>query len=72
MPYTFAKFSKYKHNKSKWITYGIIKSIHYRDNLYKKLKMTDPNSVQFTIQKINFSTYNYILKKYTDYKKAIL
>ncbi len=36
MPHRFAKFSKYKHKKSKWITYYITKSIHYRDNLYKK------------------------------------
>ena len=29
------KFNKYKHNKSKWITHGVIKSIKYRDKLYK-------------------------------------
>ena len=33
----FVKFNKYKHKKSKWITYGILKSIRFRDNLYKKL-----------------------------------
>ncbi len=73
MPYRFAKFSKYKHKTSKWITYGIIISIQYRENLYKKIKMTDPNSEQFSVQKINISTYNYILKKkYTDYKKIYI
>ena len=30
------KFNKYKHKKSKWITYGILKSIRFRDNLYQK------------------------------------
>ena len=29
----FIKFNKYKHKKSKWITYGILKSIRFRDNL---------------------------------------
>ncbi len=32
------KFNKYKHKKSKWITHGVIKSIKYRDELYKILK----------------------------------
>ena len=30
------KFNKYTHSKSKWITKGILKSIKYKDNLYKK------------------------------------
>ncbi len=57
------KYNKYKHKKSKWITNGIIKSILYWDNLYKGLKIADPNSIQFNIQKINFNTDNNILKK---------
>ncbi len=47
----FVKYNKYKHKKSKWITSGIIKPIQYRDNLYKKLKTTNPNSIQFAIHK---------------------
>ncbi len=35
MPSKLVKFSKYKHKKSKWVTFEIIKSIEYRDNLYK-------------------------------------
>ena len=31
----FVKFNKYKHKKSNWIIYGILKSIRFRDNLYK-------------------------------------
>ncbi len=38
MPSKLVKYRKYKHKKSKWITQGIIKSIHYRDNLYKNTK----------------------------------
>ncbi len=38
MPSKVIKFNKYKHKKSKWISAGLIKSIKYRDNLYKKTK----------------------------------
>ncbi len=48
---------------SPWITKGIIRSIQYRDNLYKNHKMTASNSPEFDIQKINLKTYNNILKK---------
>ena len=30
------KFHKHKHKKTEWITKGILKSIKYRDSLYKK------------------------------------
>ncbi len=51
MPSKTIKFNKRKHKKSKWITFGIIKSISYRDDMYKKLKMTDPESEQYIGQK---------------------
>ena len=35
-----ARFNKYKHKMSPWITNGILKSIHRRDNLSKKIKNT--------------------------------
>ncbi len=57
------KFKKHKHKHSKWITCGTIKSINYRDNMYKNLKMTHPDSQQFTILKANLNTYNNILKR---------
>ncbi len=62
MPSNTVIYNKYKHKKSNLVTHGIIKSIHYRDNLYKEHKMTEPNSEQFPIQKINLKTYNNILK----------
>ena len=40
----FVKFNKYKHKKSKWITYGILKSIRFRDNLYKKIEINEPGT----------------------------
>ena len=36
LPYRYVKFYKHKHKAKKWITFGIIKSIKYRDNLYIK------------------------------------
>ena len=63
MPSKLIKFNKYKHKKTKWITTGIIKSIQFRDHLYKTHKMTNPDSEVFNIQKINLYTYNNILKK---------
>ncbi len=56
---------------SPWITKGIIRSIQYRDNLYKKHKMTASNSPEFDIQKINLKTYNNILKKSIHLAKKI-
>ncbi len=61
MPQKIVKFNKYKHKKSKWITYGIIKSIQTRDNMYKKYKMTDPNANNYYTLKTNLKTYNIIL-----------
>ncbi len=63
MPCKLVKFDKYKHKKTNWITSGIIKSIQYRDNLYKKLKMAHHGSTQFAIYKVNLDTYNNILKR---------
>ena len=62
MPDKTVKYRKHKHKKSTWITIGILKSIKYRDNLFMKLKHTDPNSANYLNLKINLKTYNNILK----------
>ena len=49
--------------KSKWITTGIIKSIKFRDNLYKRLKQTSPVTLEFWNIKHNLKVYNKILKR---------
>ncbi len=41
MPTKLIKYNKYKYKKSKWVTIGIIKSIPFRGNLYKKKKPLD-------------------------------
>ncbi len=63
MPVKLVKFVKHKHKISPWITRRILKSIQYRDNLYKTHKMTNPNTPEFDIQNTNLGTYNSILKR---------
>ncbi len=63
MPTKTVKYNKYKHKKSPWITFGIINSINYRDDLYTKFKKANPDSPIHETYKINLKTYNKILKK---------
>ena len=62
LPTKTVKFNKKKHKRTQWITTGLIKSIAFRDKLYKQLKQTDASHVQHEIIKINLKTYNTILK----------
>ena len=71
MPSKIVKFNKYKHKKSSWITQGLLKSIRYRDQLYKKLKLTNPNSPNYDTIKTNLKTYNLILKQNINSAKQI-
>ena len=43
MPSTLEKVKRYKHKLSPWITTAIIKSIKFRDNLYRKMKSSTLN-----------------------------
>ena len=63
LPSKLVRFNKYKHKKSKWISRGIINSIKYRDNLYKVHKMTDPDSIDYSIQAENLKIFNSLLKR---------
>ena len=63
IPFKLVKYNKYKHKKSKWITPGILKSIKYRDKLYKSWRQAYNTSESSEIIKRNLSTYNNILKK---------
>ena len=55
-PTRFVKYNKHKHKKSSWITNGIIRSITFRDNLYRKFKQISPDSNQFPVIEINLRT----------------
>ena len=69
IPLRKVKFDKHKHKKSKWVTNGIIKSITFRDNLYKRMKPTDPNSIEYANHKYNLSVYNKILRQLIKHAK---
>jgi exonuclease III len=57
------KFNKYKHKLNKWITNGILRSLKFKDKLYKKLKCTPLNSRLYNTLKSNLKTYTSILNK---------
>ena len=57
------KFNRYKHKISPWATSGILRSIKYRDKLYKKLKLTPPDTEIYNSLKYNLNSYSCILKK---------
>lgn len=63
LPEKLIRFDKHKHKKSSWITHSLIKSIKFRDDMYKKHRKTNPNSQEFQNQKINLRTFNAILKR---------
>ena len=63
LPSSLRKVNKYKHRLSPWITNGIIKSIKFRDKLYKEVKLTNPDSPEHYIKNTNLHTYNGILQK---------
>ena len=42
---------------------GILKYIKFRDKLYKRMKLTNPNSREYKIMCINLKTHNTILKR---------
>ena len=63
MPSKLVKVKRYKHRLSPWITTAIIKSIKFRDQLYKKMKSCHPDSQDYENHRINLHTFNYILQK---------
>ena len=68
MPEKYAKFHKHRHKKNNWISYGILRSIKFRGNLYMKYKQCKPNSLSLYIymynrHKKNLSVFNGILKR---------
>ena len=62
-PVRVVKFNGKRHNKSPWITDGIIKSINHRNKLYKKLKQTKPDSFVYIEKQTHFNRYRNNLKK---------
>ena len=65
------KFNKHKHKKSLWITKAVLRSIKRRDFLYRKLKETPSDSIEYEHRKNNVRTYNIILRRSIFLQKRI-
>ena len=63
LPCRTVKFNKKKHKVSPWISAGIIRSINFRDKLYKELKLCPHISTEYNTKKNNLKVFNSILKK---------
>ena len=63
------KVNKYKHKLSLWITTGLIKSIEFRDKLYKRLKACPQDNPEHNWMATNLKTYNGYLKQYIRFAK---
>ena len=63
MPCKCVRFKRYKHKISPWLTTGIMRSIKFKDSLYKKWKSTSQSDPLYNTLKTNFNTYSKILKK---------
>ena len=57
------KFNKHKHKLSDWITSGILKSIEFRDKLYRRLSKLSKDSPDYELVKYNLKIYNRYLNK---------
>ena len=65
------KYKKHRHRKSPWISYGIVKSIKYRDKLYVDLKKTRRQDANYENKVVNLRTYNCILRKCIRHAKKL-
>ena len=67
--FRLVKFIEYKHKVNQWITNGVLKSLKYKDRLYKQLRSTDKyNAHNFVVFGIYFITvlceFIYIVPKH--------
>ena len=56
-------FGAASHKGNEWITNGIIKSLKFRDKIYKEMQSLDANSSSYFTTKQNSSVCNQLLKK---------
>ena len=64
LPTKRLKLDKRKHKVSPWITAGVIKSINTKNQLYKKLKKCDVNTISFNL-------YSNILNRFKQYERIL-
>ena len=72
MPMKTVRFDRYKHKMTKWVTTRMIKSMKFRDKLYRQLKSHPVNSQEYYTLKTNLKTYNTILKKISGKLRKII
>ena len=63
LPEKNVKFDKYKHKINPWITSGILQSIKHRDILYKQLKCTNPESIDYGELEDKLKAFSSILQR---------
>ena len=63
LPIKTVRFNKYRHKISEWITPEIIKSIKFRDKLYRKLKEVNPYTTKYAELETNLKTFAKIVNK---------
>ena len=51
MPTQFVKNKKYKHEKTSWITSGIIKSMQFRNTMYRDMPLLSADEPRYNILK---------------------
>ena len=56
-------FNRYKHKISPLVTSGILRSIQFRDKIYRNLQSMSPDTENYNTLKQNLKSYNSILKK---------
>ena len=57
------RFDKKKHRINPWLTSGILKSINYKDKLYKTLMQTSKDSIDYPVLLSNFKVYKNIIRR---------
>ena len=62
MPMKKTKITHYSYPKNPWCSYDTLKSIKFRDKLYKNLKSTHPDDPRYNMLCINLKTCNRIIK----------
>ena len=56
------RFNRKRHYHNKWMTPAILKSINYKNNLYKNLILNRNSPILYKKLKTNFNTYLEMLK----------
>jgi len=62
MPLKKTRITHYSYPKNPWCSYDTLKSIKFRDKLYKNLKSTHPDDPRYNMLHTNLKTCNRILK----------